>query len=58
MTKATKRVAKSGFILGLLMFASGCIVAEPREGYWDHDHHRWYHEHAWHECVDNDIHCR
>jgi hypothetical protein len=58
MTSATKRIAKGSFLLSLFMFASGCIVAEPREGYWDHDHHRWYHEHAWHECVENDIHCR
>jgi hypothetical protein len=44
--------------VGFTMFASGCVVAEPREGYWDRDHHRWYHEHAWHDCVENDEHCR
>jgi len=44
------------FLLGLMLLASGCVV-EPREGYYDRDHRRWYHEHAWQGCVDNDIHC-
>jgi hypothetical protein len=58
MKDAKRRLAKGSFILGFLMFGAGCVVAEPREGYWDHDHHRWYHEHTWHECVENDAHCR
>jgi hypothetical protein len=50
---------KGSFLLGLLAFASGCVaVVEPREGYWDHDHHRWYHEHGWVACGDHDEHCR
>jgi hypothetical protein len=55
-----KSIAQAAFVaLGLVMFASGCVgVVEPREGYWDRDHHRWYHEHAWHDCVENDEHCR
>jgi hypothetical protein len=40
-----------------MAIAAGCVVAEPREGYWDRDNHRWYHEHAWHECGDHDEHC-
>jgi hypothetical protein len=48
---------KGSFLLGLLSFASGCVV-EPREGYWDRDHHRWYHEHAWVVCQEGDWHCR
>jgi hypothetical protein len=56
MTNATTRIAKGSFILGLWMFAAGCVVAEPREGYWDHDHHRYWHEHAWVEC--DAAHCR
>jgi hypothetical protein len=43
-------------LAGLTLFASGCVV-EPREGYWDRDHHRWYHEHAWHDCEEHDVHC-
>ncbi|HUL19318.1 MAG TPA: hypothetical protein VLV29_08640 [Steroidobacteraceae bacterium] len=44
------------FLLGLMLLAPGCVV-EPREGYYDRDHHRWYHEHAWHDCVVGDLHC-
>ncbi|HEX4241894.1 MAG TPA: hypothetical protein VHZ53_10815 [Steroidobacteraceae bacterium] len=44
--------------LALVVFATGCVVAEPREGYYDHDHHRYYHEHTWHECTEHDNFCR
>lgn len=49
----------SGLMLALSMLTSGCVV-EPREGYYDHEHHRWYHEHHWHDCADRDRdeHCR
>ena len=53
-----QRVAQGSFLLALTAIASGCIVAEPREGYWDRGHNRWYHEHTWHECGDRDEHCR
>jgi hypothetical protein len=53
---AMTRIVMGSFLLGLLL-SSGCVVAEPREGYYDHDHHRWYHEHTWHECGDHDEHC-
>jgi hypothetical protein len=43
-------------LLGLVMMVSGCVV-EPREGYWDRDHHRYYHDHGWVECRDRDDHC-
>ena len=45
---------------------SGCVVDhdrtvervhEPTEGYYDHEHHRWYHEHTWVVCDDRDPHC-
>jgi hypothetical protein len=49
---------KGSFMLGMFAMAAGCVVAEPREGYWDHDHHRWYHEHAWVDCGPGDVHCR
>jgi hypothetical protein len=53
-----KLIARAGLpLLGLMLFASGCVV-EPREGFYDSNHHRWYHEHAWHDCVENDEHCR
>jgi hypothetical protein len=53
-----QRVAQGSFLLALIAIAAGCVVAEPREGYWDRDHNRWYHEHAWHPCGDHDEHCR
>lgn len=47
---------KGSFLLGLFSIASGCVVA-PREGYWDRDHNRWYHEHGWVDCGHDDWHC-
>lgn len=44
-------------LLGLVLLAPGCVI-EPREGFYDRDHHRWYHEHAWRDCGDRDEHCR
>lgn len=49
---------KGSFLMGMIALASACVVAVPREGYYDHDHHRYYHEHAWHECVEHDPYCR
>jgi hypothetical protein len=49
-------IAKGSFILGLIMFASACVVA-PHEGYYDNDHHRYYHENSWHDCGERDEHC-
>jgi hypothetical protein len=40
---------------------SGCIIAPHdgyREGYYDRDNHRYYHDHGWHDCGDHDDHCR
>jgi hypothetical protein len=45
-------------LLGVTLVAPGCVVVEPREGFYDHDHHRWWHEHGWHECRERDEHCR
>jgi hypothetical protein len=50
------RSAKGGFLLGLVGLVLGCVVA-PSEGYYDHDHHRYYHEHSWHECEHDDHYC-
>jgi hypothetical protein len=43
-------------MMGFTFFAQGCVV-EPHEGYWDRDHHRWWHEHAWHDCGEHDARC-
>jgi hypothetical protein len=47
------RMAIGSFVLGVIMLTSGCVV-EPREGYYDHEHHRYYHEHHWSECREHD----
>ncbi len=52
----TKRIVKSSLLLELIVIVCGCVVV-PHEGYYDRDHHRYYHDHAWHECVDRDEHC-
>jgi hypothetical protein len=52
-----KRIAKSSFLVGLMGLVLGCVV-EPREGFYDHDHHRYYHEHTWHECHEGEAFCR
>lgn len=44
-------------LLGLSLLVSACVI-EPREGSYDRDHHRWYHEHGWRDCGDRDEHCR
>lgn len=54
-------VFKAGFLLALYLMTtllSACVVAQPREGYYDRPHHRWYHDHAWVVCGPGDIHCR
>ncbi|HTV96662.1 MAG TPA: hypothetical protein VME42_11680 [Steroidobacteraceae bacterium] len=52
-----QRIARGGFLAGLVAVAAACVVT-TREGYWDRDHHRYWHDHAWHDCVANDVHCR
>jgi hypothetical protein len=56
--KTTQRVIKGSFLMGLIALASACVVAEPREGFYDHDHHRYYHEHSWHDCAEHGEACR
>ena len=50
--------ARGGVLLGLIAAASACVVAVPREGYYDRDHHRYYHERVWVDCGEHDDHCR
>jgi hypothetical protein len=66
------RLALTSLLLTALSLTSGCVVrthdrvvdhdsdryAEGyREGYYDREHHRWWHEHAWRDCVEHDEHC-
>jgi hypothetical protein len=52
-----KRIAQSSFLVGLMGLFLGCVV-EPREGFYDHQHSRYYHEHTWHDCHEGDAFCR
>lgn len=56
MTNA-KRIGKGTFLLALIGLVIGCVVA-PNEGYYDRDHHRYYHESGWHECTVGNEYCR
>ncbi len=60
--KNAVRIGRVGAALALVIYASGCVVAErePRDYYYDRGHHRYWHEHNWHECVerDRDMYCR
>jgi hypothetical protein len=51
-----RRVAQTSVVLAILL-ATGCVI-EPRESYYDRDHHRYYHDHGWHDCGEHDDHCR
>jgi len=53
-------------VLANTFMLSGCVVDrehvverehQPTEGYYDREHHRWYHENAWVMCDDRDPHC-
>ena len=54
----SKPIARTVLLLmGFVLLAQGCVVA-PREGFYDRDHHRWWHENRWQDCGDRDDHCR
>jgi hypothetical protein len=52
----TKRIANRTFLLALIGLVASCVLG-PREGYYDGNHHRYYHENGWHDCTDRDEHC-
>ena len=54
-----QNIIRGTILLGLVAFSSGCVVAGPgyHEGYYDHEHNRYYHENAWHDCGERDEHC-
>jgi hypothetical protein len=51
------RLAIGTLFLSIAAFTAGCVVAPPNEGYYDRDHHRYYHEHVWVSCGRDDEHC-
>jgi hypothetical protein len=56
--KNVRRIVQFSVLLGLFALTSACIVAAPREGYWDREHARYYHDHAWHPCGERNDYCR
>jgi hypothetical protein len=58
--KDATRIVVASLMLAIAAISAGCVVAGPgyHEGYYDRDHHRYYHEHAWVDCGDHDDHCR
>ena len=54
----TQSIFRAGILLGLIALSSACVVAGPREGYYDRDHNRYYHENTWRGCGEHDEHCR
>jgi len=52
-----QRIAKASILLGMIATVCACVVT-TREGYYDRDHHRYWHEHSWVACTDRDEHCR
>jgi len=55
--KNWKTAIQAGIALAIVSLSTGCIVA-PREGYYDRDHARYYHDHAWVACGERDERCR
>jgi hypothetical protein len=55
--QSTMRLLKCSFVIALIGTVWAC-GREPDEGYFDRDHHRYYHEHAWRDCAEHDDHCR
>jgi hypothetical protein len=53
--KYAARISGSLALLSIVLLANAC--GEPREGFYDRDHHRWYHEHQWRDCAEHDVHC-
>jgi hypothetical protein len=56
--KDAPRIAIGSLLLALAAISAGCVVAGPREGFYDHDHNRYWHANAWVNCGDHDDHCR
>jgi hypothetical protein len=49
------------FLIGLAALASGCIIAPgPRyhDGYYDHEHERYWYGGNWHPCEERREYCR
>jgi hypothetical protein len=59
--KAKSTSLAAGLLVVVAGLMGGCVIAPHdgyHEGYYDRDHHRYYHENAWHGCAEHDEHCR
>jgi hypothetical protein len=57
---AIRYFARISSIISLIALLAGCIVTPAggyHEGYYDHAHHRWWHNHGWVDCGGGDPHC-
>jgi hypothetical protein len=62
-----RTILSHSFLFGLVALSSGCVIHERgpseareegyREGYYDRERHRYYHENSWHECMEHDAYC-
>ena len=66
-----RNILSHSFLFGLFALSYGCVIHEHeherggseareeayREGYYDREHHRYYHENSWHECMEHDAYC-
>ena len=65
MKRSSWLAASTFLLLGVMLGTSGCVVHDRegysqgyKEGYWDREHNRYWHENGWHECTEGDMHCR
>jgi hypothetical protein len=64
---ATRSIARLSCLMSLIALLASCVWVprdhggyhdQYREGYYDRDHGRYWHDHAWHPCRDrDDPHC-
>jgi hypothetical protein len=62
---AIRYIARGSCLVSLIVLLAGCIIAPRdggyregyRDGYYDAPHHRYWHDHRWHDCDRDDPHC-
>jgi hypothetical protein len=57
---ATRNIARLSCLMSLIALLASCVLVPPggyREGYYDAPHHRYWHDHGWHQCQEHDPHC-
>jgi len=52
---AIRYIARGSCLISLIALLAGCVIAPRgddgyREGYYDAPHHRYWHDHEWHDC--------